>query len=102
MANVSTRRASLRVAVAPLDRPTVLGISVGLSLVRQTHYLLPYRQEEGGDGEQEVMIHSVQVKLVPLITPLIGRPQDATPLSPRRAPQTGVSQDIWLTINDLF
>lgn len=51
---------------------TVLLVSAGLSLVKQAHYpWLPCRQEEGGDGEQEVMIHSVQVKLAPLINPLI-------------------------------
>lgn len=47
-------------------------MSLGLSLARQRHYPLPYRQEEGRDGEQEVMIRSVQVKLAPLITLLIG------------------------------
>lgn len=30
------------------------------------------RRRKEGDGEQEVMIRSVQVKLAPLITPLIG------------------------------
>lgn len=63
---------------------TVLCLSAGLSFVKQNHYphWLPYRQEEGGDGEQEVMIRSVQVKLAPLITPLIGQLQNAMPASP--------------------
>ena len=60
---------------------TVLCLSAGLSLVKQTHYprWLPYRQEEGGDGAQEVMIRSVQVKLAPLITALIGQLQNTLP-----------------------
>lgn len=61
---------------------TVLCLSAGLSLVKQTHYphRAPYRQEEGRDGEREVMIRSVQVKLAPLITPLIGQLQNAMAL----------------------
>lgn len=67
---------SVRRAAVPEDMSSVaftLHCPAGLSLEKQTHYphWLPYRQEEGGDGEQEVMIHSVQVKLAPLITPLI-------------------------------
>lgn len=74
---------------------TVLCLSAGLSLVKQTHYpcWLPYRQAEGGDGKQEVMICSVQVKLAPLITPLIGQLQNAMLLH---------GMAVWLTINDMF
>lgn len=50
--------------------------------MKQTHYLtLTYGQEGGGDGEQEAMNRSVQVKLATLITPLIGQLQNAMLLS---------------------
>lgn len=97
--SISTCRAAV-----PGDSPSValpsavLCPSAGLSLVKQTHYprWLPYRQEEGGDGEQEVMIRSVQVKLAPLITPLIGQLQRASPPPfPPRSLFTRSSYEPW-------
>lgn len=111
--SISTCRAAV-----PGDSPSValpsavLCPSAGLSLVKQTHYprWLPYRQEEGGDGEQEVMIRSVQVKLAPLITPLIGQLQRASP--PPFPPPVSFHQeqlwaletdtDVWISMNDMF
>lgn len=59
---------------------TVLCRSAGVSFVKQAHYprWLPHRQEGGGgDAKRELMIRSVQLKLAPLITPLIGQGQKA-------------------------